>query len=402
MQPAQRGIAGAEIVNRQAHAQPAQLGQCGVQGADHGDPLQHFNAHAGRFESVAREVGADALDKQRIAQAAFGQVEAQGQAPITCTRLKSSQVGAGLIHHETVNHFGQADLLGQFDERAGQHQTALRMLPAHQRLEARDAPVHQINHRLVIHPQFARLDRVAQIGFQPCALLASSRLVDNMAVAAARLLDPVHGHGGVAENFSATGITHRADGNAGAGRQVQIVVGQAQRRLQSVLDPLAKTLHILAIGGFQQHTKFVAADARDHVLRARHTTQPVRQFGQRLVARRITQVLVDDIKPVHADEHHGEIVILGFPRAAHRAIQQFQEHGAPRQSREHIAQAVGLPLLLNLLLIGDVAQQAHVRHLAPLTVVHRSHRQRQVAHRRVLGRGVQEFAFGFAAFHPHQ
>src|SRR6185312_2080887 len=73
------------------------------------------------------------------------------------------RIAAGLPEHPIADRDNQADFLRHRDEIVRPDQTAFRMVPAYQRLEAADLAVRQVDQRLVIELEFAGQQRLAQI-----------------------------------------------------------------------------------------------------------------------------------------------------------------------------------------------------------------------------------------------
>ncbi len=87
-----------------------------------------------------------------------------------CSGLRPGRrLAAGLAQDPFAHRDDQAALLGERNEGAGRDHAALRMLPAHQRLEADDLAV-DARLRLVMQRQFAALDRRAQLLLQRAPL----------------------------------------------------------------------------------------------------------------------------------------------------------------------------------------------------------------------------------------
>ncbi len=75
------------------------------------------------------------------------------------------KLGAGRAQHRAAERQDQSGGLGQRDEAARLQQAALRMRPAHQRLDA-DQLALQVDLRLVVQQQLAGVDGGAQVGLQ--------------------------------------------------------------------------------------------------------------------------------------------------------------------------------------------------------------------------------------------
>ena len=61
------------------------------------------------------------------------------------------ELGAGLLEHDAAERDVEPRFLGDGDEVARVEQTALGMLPPHERLDPVDQPGAEIEHRLVVH-----------------------------------------------------------------------------------------------------------------------------------------------------------------------------------------------------------------------------------------------------------
>ena len=74
------------------------------------------------------------------------------------------QLRATLVQHGEADLFDEVALLGQCDEVEGHHQTAARVLPAHERLHAHRPAAPQADDGLVDHIQLTPVQRLAQLG----------------------------------------------------------------------------------------------------------------------------------------------------------------------------------------------------------------------------------------------
>jgi len=133
LQIAQRGIARAEIVHRDAHAEPFQPPQ------QRETTVEILDQHAlGDFEfkPVGREPGfeqdrMDEADEVAVHELRRRQVDGDLQR-----RRPGGRLAAGLAQDPLAHFHDQAALFGERNEIAGRDETAHRMQPARQRLEA--------------------------------------------------------------------------------------------------------------------------------------------------------------------------------------------------------------------------------------------------------------------------
>src|SRR5205085_2414099 len=98
------------------------------------------------------------------------------------------------IQYEQPKLDDEAGVLRHRDEFTRRQAAELWMIPAQERLEARDRTVFQPHHRLVEHGHLAALERTAQVGLerQAVALARAHRGLENLDPVAANALAVVH------------------------------------------------------------------------------------------------------------------------------------------------------------------------------------------------------------------
>jgi hypothetical protein len=123
------------------------------------------------------------------------QVLAPGQPPPRCDLAGggADDLAADLDH--------EAGLLGDVEEGARRQQPAARVLPAHQRLDARDPPGAELDLRLVVHDELAPLEGEPQVALEGQPLVGGlpQRLGPDDGARPALGLGAVHGDVGVAQ-----------------------------------------------------------------------------------------------------------------------------------------------------------------------------------------------------------
>ncbi|MCY1357833.1 hypothetical protein D9M69_443410 [compost metagenome] len=293
----ERGEAGAEVVQREAHAEPRQA----VHGLLHRLAAAH---HRGFGELELEPVGLDAAlgdqpfeGRQQLAvlELAERQVDrhVHGRQAAPAQPLHVAQ-GAG--HHPVAERHDQAALLGQRDEFVGTEQAAFAVPPAHQRLEADDAPVGQAQPGLVVQFQFVAAQCLAQLALQvgEAARAAVDALVVDMEGAALDALGLLHGDVRVPHQRIGAGAGARMGQAQAAAEQQALAVDQVGFR-QRLGEPLAHAFGALRVGaGVEEQGELVAAQARQLVarrqlrLQARHHLEDQAVAG--LVAERIVGV----------------------------------------------------------------------------------------------------------------
>ncbi|GCC44573.1 hypothetical protein chiPu_0028521, partial [Chiloscyllium punctatum] len=163
LQIAQRGIAAAEIIHRDAHAerlQPAQQRQAAVEILDQ-HTLGDFE-----LEAIGRQPG---LEQDRMDQAdevAMGELRRRQVHRDLHRNRPGGRLAAGFAKDPFAHLDDQAALLRERDEVTGRHEAAHRMVPARQRLETDDLAARNARAsdrlRLVVERQLAVLDRDRQ------------------------------------------------------------------------------------------------------------------------------------------------------------------------------------------------------------------------------------------------
>ena len=156
------GVAGAEVVERQAHAESLQRSQRvgDPRRLGHEDALGELEPERGGRQPVPREAGRDGLRKGCAVEVAGRDVDGdrdlQPDGP-PLGRLRESRVDD--VAGESVH---QARVLGEGDEVVGEDQAALRVAPPHQGLDAGDRPGRERDLRLVVQLELAVVDALAQ------------------------------------------------------------------------------------------------------------------------------------------------------------------------------------------------------------------------------------------------
>jgi hypothetical protein len=158
-------VPGAEVVDRQPHAQPVQLlhdlARAGQVLHDHG--LGDLEGQRVRGQPVGVQRGRHLRQQPALLELARRQVDADRQVDLQPVADRA-HLTAGLLQHVPADRQDQAGLLGQRDERHGRDQAVHRMPPADQRLGADDPLAVQRVERLVVHFQLVPVEALAQVG----------------------------------------------------------------------------------------------------------------------------------------------------------------------------------------------------------------------------------------------
>ena len=216
-QIAQRRIAGAEVVHRDAHAE--------LLAAD----------AASRASSRRCCSSTDSVISSSSRCA--GRPDAASALTTVCTQIVALELhrrdvdrdpdvvrpvrrlGAGRPQHPFAERIDQAGLLRDRNELGRRDHAALGMVPAQQRLAADDPVVADVDQRLVVQLELAAHERLAQVDLQRAARLhARVHLRLEEAVGAAAVgLGAVQRHVGVLQQLIRLGAVVRRHGDADAG-----------------------------------------------------------------------------------------------------------------------------------------------------------------------------------------
>src|SRR5262245_40295612 len=169
VQVGERRVAGAEVVDRDAHAELLEL----LQRRQHRLAVVHQHAlgqldhEAARVDArdaegllhVGADVGLRELDR--------GDVDADADlAALGQVRLPDLHLAAGLRQHPAAERDDLARLLRDRDEFARADHAALGVLPADERLDAEQVARVQLDDRLVEQQELAALERLADLSLQ--------------------------------------------------------------------------------------------------------------------------------------------------------------------------------------------------------------------------------------------
>ena len=196
-------------------------------------------------------------------------------------------------------------------------ETADRVLPAHERLEADDPVRGQVDQRLVVDPQLAALDRPPEVVLHvdPVHRLVGHRGLEDGVPAGRVGLGPDHRDLGLAEHLARRRPARPADGDAQRGADEPLPAAHREGRAQLVADALGDPPGVLDVDDrVEDDPELVAAEAGDRVARAERPDQPLADRRQEPVADGVADALVDDLEPVEVeqdDRHRVGTVGLG-------------------------------------------------------------------------------------------
>src|SRR5215831_19024295 len=152
VQVRKRGVTGAEVIDRQPHAErldAMKALEVGI-GVVHGGAFGQLDHQVVGLEPGFVECPLDILHQLAVLQMTAGDVDRQAQLRTACHhRAPGAEIAAGLMQYPASELGDLAALLQHLDE-ARRHQHArLRMTPAHQRLDAEQRARAEVDDRLV-------------------------------------------------------------------------------------------------------------------------------------------------------------------------------------------------------------------------------------------------------------
>ena len=196
-----------------------------------------------RARPRARQHGAQVVDQVVAQQLPRRHVDAgEHRLAQPHAALPGAELARGALQHEQAEIDDQADLLGDADELRRRHPAHLRMVPARQRLEARDRAVLQPHDRLVEDGDLLALQRAAQLGFQRQAvgLARAHRRLEHLDAVAADALGVIHRELGVLEHLLGAVRLAVAERKPDRGGEEDLAVVEGDRRAQRAADGLGE------------------------------------------------------------------------------------------------------------------------------------------------------------------
>jgi hypothetical protein len=310
LQIAQRGEAGAEIVERNAHADGAELMQDCQRRLVVTDQhrLGDFDLQPARLQSGSRERAHDP-QRQRLAFQ-LDRRDVDGNANVG---RPSGGFGAGGPEHPIAELVNKSGIFRHRDEFGGRDHAAFGMAPAQQRLAARDRVAVKIEQRLIVELEAAIGHGLTQVLLhcQP-RLGAGVHFWFEEAMGAAPFgLGGIHCEIGVLDQLIEVGTVLRCQRNADAGVGGEMMAEAVAGLPDGVMDSRDEFHHI---GGAADrgpdHGEFVAAEPRDQIAPLEATLDAAGNRLQQLVADMMSERVVDALELVNVDIEQGELLAL--------------------------------------------------------------------------------------------
>ena len=286
--------------------------------------------------------------------------------PASPGRVQARSVPARLVQHPPAEVDDQPHLLGQRDELPGLDEPSRRVMPADECLQPGHAAVAQSHDRLEMQLELSRLDCVLQLcaQFEPLEhAFVHLGLEDPIAALAFALADVHRGVGvadqliGVAESLLGVGFAERdAEARDEPSRSLPTTeIGISNPRTRRS----ASSSRHRGVGNvLDQDGELVSAEARGRIGRSHGLEQASGDLLQHLVARGVTQAVVDRLEVVEVEEDDRDARVLARS-ASERVRDPVGEQRAVRQARHGVVERLVRQLLLER---GALARVAAVEH----------------------------------------
>ena len=297
-------VTGAEVVQRQSHAQLAQ-------------PLEHVAgaariAHHGVLGDLALQQAAgnlpalqdvgDRLGQRRVDDVRGGEIDRDRQ-------LVARPPPRGALAHRGVEHPArdvgdEAGALGEPEELVRSQEPAFGVLPAHEGLHADDAAAAQRDLGLEVQDELVVVEGAAQLAQELEALgrvgVARGRVGLDVRAGALGL---VHGDVGVAQQgrdvLAVVGLERDAD----RGAELDGDAAHVERERQGAVQAGGHLADGTAMGQDGQDGELVASEAGQDVVAAQHLAQADGDVDEQAVALLMAHRVVDLLEAVEVDEH---------------------------------------------------------------------------------------------------
>ena len=289
--------------------------------------------------------------RHRLAQLVLSQlpgrdVDSQRQRLVSRTRaLPHDRAAAGVAQDPGAERHDQAGLLGQRDELARPEQTALGVLPAHQRLHSDDVLAVDRHLGLEEDAELLALDRLADrvLVVQARQRPLAGDLVEQHHTRAAGALGPVHRGVGVADQVVGILVRIGGDRDADARRGHRLarlqVEGQAER-LEHALGHRHRVAVVEDV--LAQDHELIAAEPGQRLVAAQGVTDPLGHRLEQLIAGAVAEAVVDHLEAVEVEEQHRHRAVGAAAEALERKLQVVQVEQAAGQSGQRVAQQLVL------------------------------------------------------------
>eukprot|EP01136_Pigoraptor_vietnamica_P033089 Opistho-1_new@95611 len=308
LQVAEARIAGAEIVDRELHAEPVERTQAlqGLVGVADQDRLGQLELEPGRRQFGLGQHRRHAVDEVGLLELQRRHVHRHHHRAALCTPQRG--LAHRLAQHPVTQRDDEAALLRDRNELARRDVAEVGISPAQQRLGTDHRARGDVDLRLVVQPEVAALQRQAHRVVQLHArqqVDVHLRLVEAEAGTAA-LLHAVHRGVGVLDQVVHRLAVVRVHRDADARGDAEAHALERERLPQHLEHAPRNGLGTARIGLVQQHHELVATEPRHGVDLAQAGLQPLGHLDEHAVAEHVTERVVDLLEAVEVEEQQRE------------------------------------------------------------------------------------------------
>ena len=340
-QVGERAGAGAEVVDRDSHAERLDLPQppggcCHVAHQRRlGDLERERRGLDARFPQHPTDVLREPLSVELVG----GDVDRHADAVAPICPLRG--LAGGLLQHPTTDRRDPPGLLGERDEVLGLDHAARGVPPAQERLDAHDLLARQLEDRLIEQEELPGLQGVIEVHLERQALFLAAlhvRLEQHRAVLAVRLC-AVEGQVGVPQQLVGRLAVADRDPDADAAGDGRLAVVQHDRLAQRLDHALGDELRRrLARGRLEQHHELVSSQAADSVLVSHDRPQPLADDLQQPIPGGVSEAVVDVLEAIDVDVQGGRHHARLAPRPREHPLGAVERQCAVRQPCESVVQ----------------------------------------------------------------
>ena len=262
------------------------------------------------MQAVLGDQRADVRREPVVAELARREVDGDAQRR-AAEGVPLPRLPAGLREHEPAERDDQAGVLGDRDELRGLHETALRVSPAHERLEAAQRAVGETTIGWYARLELAAVEAAAErrLGAEPLHRARPHALVEHLVAVAAGGLRAVHGGVGVTQELGLEGALRGRAGDADRRGREHLVAAQRDRRAQHRERPLGDGAGLVGRREALAHEhELVTAEAGDSVAGPDDGGEAPGDADQELVAEGVPEAVVDELEAIEAEAEHREVL----------------------------------------------------------------------------------------------
>ena len=306
----ERGVAGAEVVDRESDAEVLELTQTVAAAATSLIITSSISSSTSELGREARPVerAAHGLDDVGLEHLGRREVHRQREALLRIAIEPFAGLPTCRVEDPGSDRDDGARLLGDVDEVGRAEQAARRVFPADQCLDPDQAPGVEGHDRLVVQDELVGDERAPQLALELDAIdhrRVHVRL-EELVSTASRVLHRVHRDVGVAQELvDRVGAAVERDADARVDHRLDTCDAERHRQCikQTLRDPRCL---LLGADVFEKDRELVAAETGCGVGWSDTRKQPLRDAAEQRVAGRVSEAVVDILEPVEIDEQHGE------------------------------------------------------------------------------------------------